>query len=151
VTPSFAALPVLAAVLLLTACSRPPAVETGQLDETATSDRASITVSDRALGDQTLTIDEVRSPVDGFVVIHEMIDGKPVAERSLGYVPVHKGKNGLQTILLTTKPEPGATLIAMLHGDDGQVGVYEFGPTATGTDRPVMVDGKPVGATFKAM
>ena len=32
----------------------------------------------------------------------------------------------------------------MLHVDDGELGVYEFGFTGVENDKPVVVDGKPL-------
>ena len=37
-------------------------------------------------------------------------------------------------------------VIAMLHSDDGHLGVYEFGADSTEVDKPVAVDGNVVVA-----
>ena len=42
----------------------------------------------------------------------------------------------------------GNELIAMLHVDDGDPSVYQFGRGTTDDDKPVMKDGCPVVAKF---
>jgi len=103
----------------------------------------SLTVSPQAAG-ATVTVDAASIPADGWLVIHATKDGKPVAPASIGHAPLKAGENKSVTVAIDPPAQPGDVVIAMLHNDDGEIGVYQFGPGATEYDKPVVVDGKPV-------
>ncbi len=101
----------------------------------------SVSVSDQAVQDGMVMIDEVVAAQDGWLVIHAQKDGGigPV----IGYAAVTAGSN---TYLMVEIDPMGATetLYAMLHIDEGVKGTYEF----PGADGPAKVDGKPVTPPF---
>ena len=102
-----------------------------------------LTVSPQAAG-STVTIDAATIPADGWLVIHAINGGKPVVPGSLGDAPVKAGANTAVTVTLSEPAKPGTKVLAMLHGDTGETGVYEFGPDSVSEDKPLFVDGKPV-------
>lgn len=96
----------------------------------------------------SVTIDTAVLKDGGFVVIHEIVDGKPVVPASIGHAKLKPGKNKNIVVKLIKKPKPGSKLLAMLHNDDGIKGLYQFGKITTKFDKPVIVDGKPVVKPF---
>jgi hypothetical protein len=109
-----------------------------------------IVVEDQAVRGGVIRIKEVKISENGFVVIHETTaDGKPVAPDSIGHAFVHRGENGNVAVRLSKPVKRGATLIAMLHRDTGQQGVYTFAPGNTAEDQPLMVKGAAVVVPFK--
>lgn len=90
-----------------------------------------------------LVVESVTAAADGWVVIHAIQDGKPVVPTSIGYTYVKAGVTEDVYVALTEEIE-GDKVIAMLHVDDGELGVYEFGFTGVDNDKPVVVDGKPL-------
>jgi hypothetical protein len=107
-----------------------------------------IVVSDQANG-QVVTITTVDAVEAGFIVIHETAaTGLPIAPESIGSTAVGAGRNEDVAVTLTKAVAPGDTLIAMIHHDTGEIGVYEFGPGATEEDKPVVVNGGAVISPF---
>ena len=104
----------------------------------------SVTVSDQAVKDDTVTISQVVSEGPGWIVIHKEQGGGPGPV--VGYAAV---RNGTNTKVVVTIDSYTATpkLFAMLHTDEGVVGKYEF----PGPDVPVVVDDKMVSPPFKVM
>ncbi len=90
-----------------------------------------------------VVVKSVTAAADGWVVIHAMKDGKPVVPASIGHTYVKAGTTENVYVPLTG-PYEGDKVIAMLHVDDGKMGVYEFGISGVANDKPVIVDGKPV-------
>jgi hypothetical protein len=89
-----------------------------------------------------LVIDLVKSPEAGWLVIHAM-NGDQAGD-VLGYTAVPAGESKAVKVKVSTIP---AKMMAMLHVDKGVAGRYEF----PGDDAPLMIDGKPVTATFATM
>lgn len=116
--------------------------------EGAAAPTPAVAVADQPVADDTVTITSVVMAKDGFVVIHEIIDGQVQAPQSIGHAPVKAGTSANVAVPLDQPVAPGSRLLAMLHDDTGTIGVYEFGPGATDNDKPVMVDGKPVVEPF---
>lgn len=108
----------------------------------------SITVKGQSIVDQTVTIKRAEIAEPGFVVIHEMIDGKVVVPQSVGAAHLNKGLNVNVKIPLTKVIKPGAQLLAMLHNDTGKIGAYEFDVGSTDVDTPIIHEGKPVVRPF---
>ena len=105
-----------------------------------------VTVNNQVSTDGTVTVAQVNSAAQGFIVIHADNDGS--FGQVIGFAPVYAGANynvivDIDTTLATS------TLYAMLHEDTGEIGVYEFG-TVEGADGPVAVDGEVVTPTFTA-
>lgn len=104
-----------------------------------------VNVSDQVSLDGTVKIASVYSEVPGFIVIHQD-NGEGSFGAVIGGHSVNAGWNfnikvPIDASLATT------TLYAMLHVDDNEMGVYEFG-TVDGADGPVIVDGAPVAPAF---
>jgi plastocyanin len=102
----------------------------------------SVIVMDQNIVEDTVTVRQVVSEGDGWIVIHSDQDGSP--GRVLGYSPVVDGVNtDIQVEVdsfYSTK-----VLYAMLHTDAGTVGTYEF----PGEDVPLMVDDQMVVKSFE--
>ena len=105
---------------------------------------AMLSTADQALG-TSVTVASVTAAQDGWVVIHQVQDGKPVVPTSIGHTHVKAGTTMDVPVALTEAVETGK-VIAMLHSDDGELGVYEFGTGSTAYDKPVSVDAKVVVA-----
>ncbi len=100
----------------------------------------SITVSDGAVTDGVLVIDEVVSEVPGWLVIHSGDSGSPGPV--LGQTQVNAGVT-YNVRVAVDAAAAGALVFPMLHVDTGTAGVYEFG-TVEGADAPVSVGGNVV-------
>lgn len=110
----------------------------------AQSGTPSVSVSNQTSLEGTVMVDRVYSEGQGFVVIHIDVDGAP--NRVAGFAPVEAGWTyNLEIPIDATVATP--VLYAMLHLDDNEVGVYEFG-TVEGADAPVSVDGAVVTPAF---
>lgn len=90
-----------------------------------------------------VVVKSVTAAADGWVVIHAIKDGKPVVPASIGHTYVKAGTSENVYVPLTGEYEDDK-VIAMLHVDDGEIGVYEFGADSTENDKPVVVDGGPL-------
>ncbi len=101
----------------------------------------SVTVSDQAIEDGTVTVDSVVSDGPGWIVIHTDDDGAPGPV--IGHAAVSDGENTNVTVEIDTE-EATETLWAMLHEDTGEEGSYEF-PDA---DPPVELEGEIVMQSF---
>jgi hypothetical protein len=112
-------------------------------------EQAMVAADDHKAEGNTVVVGQVTMPEDGFVVIHSVQDGKPMAPQSIGHTAVKAGKNSDVRVELEYAPKAGEDFVAMLHRDTGQMGTYEFGPGSTDVDVPVMRDGKPVVDPFK--
>jgi hypothetical protein len=98
----------------------------------------------------TVTIDEIEIPHDGFVVIHATTqDGKPVMTQYVGDTRVKAGFHQNVNVKLDQKPKTGATYVAMLYNDSGQTSKFAFGPGNANVDTPLMLNGKEVSKSFK--
>jgi LPXTG-motif cell wall-anchored protein len=95
----------------------------------------SVTVSDQAIEDGTVTVDTVVSDGPGWMVIHADQDGAPGPV--IGWAAVEDGENMDVVVEIDTEAATD-TLWAMLHIDAGEVGTYEF----PGADGPVPVEGE---------
>ncbi|MBL8132529.1 MAG: hypothetical protein JNL42_11785 [Anaerolineae bacterium] len=106
----------------------------------------SVTVSDQVVFGDTVTIAEVVSAGNGFLVIHIDNGGSPGPVA--GFAPVYMGVNkDVKVAINTAMATP--MMFAMLHVDTGIVGEYEFG-RVEGVDGPVVVDGAVVTPPFNA-
>ena len=110
----------------------------------ALAQTAMLSTADQALG-TSVTVASITVAQDGWVVIHQVKDGKPVVPTSICHTHVKAGTTMDVPVALTEAVETGQ-VIAMLHSDDGERGVYEFGADSTDNDLPVSVDGKVVVA-----
>ena len=114
------------------------------LPTSAAAETPEVTVNDQVSLNGTVMIDSVYSEGPGWVVIHVDNNGKP--GRVAGEASVAAGWTyQLEVPIDTTIATP--VLYAMLHVDDGQIGVYEF-DGQSGLDNPVMVNGQMVTPAF---
>ena len=93
---------------------------------------------DQLLGDgNTVTIAGVVAQVDGWLVVHQSVDGAPGPVA--GVAQVSAGNNA-DVVVTLDRNDPTVVLYPMLHVDTGATGEYEFG-TVDGVDGPVNVNG----------
>jgi hypothetical protein len=100
-----------------------------------------VTVSDQAIENGALTVDQVVSDGPGWIVIHADDNGSPGTV--IGHAAVKDGENDNVQVEIDVQ-QATETLYAMLHSDTGTVGTYEF----PGGDPPVQVDGQVVVTPF---
>ncbi|MBC7813830.1 MAG: hypothetical protein H7175_21925 [Burkholderiales bacterium] len=106
----------------------------------------SVSVSNQLILGHAVRINSVYSAGPGFVVIHQDGGGQP------GPVAGQHAVNAGWTYNLEVEIDSALatpTMFAMLHVDDGTVGVYEF-DGASGLDNPVSVNGSVVTPSFTA-
>ena len=117
---------------------------------TAQDSTPSVTVSDQAVEESSVTVDSVVAEQDGFIVIHRAnaAGSGPLAPSSIGHAQVSTGENTDVAVTLDESVSEGDTLFAMLHVDSNGNGVYEFGPGSTDVDTPVMVEDEVVVQPF---
>lgn len=101
-----------------------------------------ITVNDQLSLNSRVDIAAVYSAQQGFVVIHTDGGSGP----GIGQAPVAAGWTYNLRIPIDAT-QATSTLSAMLHVDDNELGVYEFG-AVEGADAPVVIDGAPINPTF---
>ncbi len=106
----------------------------------------SVSVDDQVSLNGTLMINSVYSQSNGWLVIHaDNGNGQP--GRVVGYAAVAPGWTYNLDVTLMDASLATPTLYAMLHVDDGQVGVYEF-DGQSGLDNPVVVNGRILAPGF---
>ncbi|HEX9989101.1 MAG TPA: hypothetical protein VGE45_11570 [Chloroflexia bacterium] len=99
----------------------------------------SLAVYDQVLENNSVLVDRVEAPQDGWVVVHESNpDGTIMLPGIIGKTMVKAGASGGFYVMLDKKVENGAKLWPMLHIDAGKIGEYEF----PGPDVPVVVNGE---------
>ncbi len=101
-----------------------------------------ITVSSQLSLNSRVDVASVFSAQQGFVVIHTDGGSGP----AIGQAPVAAGWTYNLRIPINGA-QATSTVSAMLHVDDNELGVYEFG-TVEGADAPVVIDGAPINPTF---
>ena len=108
-----------------------------------------LTVADQAVSDDTVVIEDLYLPQNGYLVIHAAdADGKLKAPESIGHKMVEKGEHQNVKIKLDHSVESGDKLFAMLHEDTGTHGSYEFADSGGKQDGAMKADGKPVIKPF---
>ncbi|MGE5222263.1 MAG: hypothetical protein ACM3PY_07490 [Omnitrophica WOR_2 bacterium] len=111
---------------------------TGMAD---TGETPHVTVQDQPFNGKSIVVNEVFSIGPGWLSIHDQENGQvgPV----IGIAPVADGRN--QDVVVQIDPgKVTAVMYAMLHKDQGKIGVYE-GPV---TDPPFLIDGQMIAPTF---
>lgn len=107
----------------------------------------SISVSDQAVKDGTITVSKASISQDGWIVVHKAgPDGKLLLTPVIGQTQIKAGDSSNVVIKLTEAVAVGAPLWPMVHIDVGQTGVYEF---PNGPDVPVVANGAPVMQEIK--
>ena len=110
--------------------------------QSATPVAPSVTVSDQAIIEGTVTISEVVSDGDGWLVIHA--DGGSGPGMVIGHAAVSAGENA-DVLVEIDVDNATPRLFAMLHTDAGEAGNYEF----PGDDVPVSAGGSVVTPVFQ--
>ena len=96
--------------------------------------------SERTPDNGQITIDSVTALQTGWIVIHpDNGSNAPIVPGVIGKARIDSGITTLLSIRLDSVVVNGEILWAMLHADDGQVGVYEFDGIGT-HDQPIMQD-----------
>lgn len=98
----------------------------------------------------TVTLPRIVAEEDGYVVIHTVLDGQPVAPASVGNAPVPAGVNEDVEVTIDYDFVPGEDYVAMLHAETNDNDTYDFGEGSTDVDTPVTVDGEVVVSGFVA-
>ncbi len=129
----------------------PPAATTDEAaaEEAASAEEAmatpAVTAADQESDGTTVTVATVTAAQDGWMVIHADDNGAPGPV--LGETAVAAGESTDVVVPLDEALTGDSPLWAMLHVDEGAIGVYEF----PGPDNPVLVDDVIVMAPFTAM
>ena len=110
----------------------------------AQNNAPTITVATQISLDSMVNVPSVVSDGSGWVVIHIDSDGAP--STVIGAAPVNDGTNTNVAVPIDVS-QATPVLYAMLHTDDNEIGVYEFG-TVDGADAPVAIDGNVVVVPF---
>jgi hypothetical protein len=100
----------------------------------------SVMVSDQAVENGTVTVDETMTGQIGFVVLHrDTGNDSPVVPASIGHGEVYTGQNSELVIELNEGEnlEAGDKVWAMLHIDNGTIGSYDFDGSEGSDDPPV--------------
>lgn len=102
-----------------------------------------VRVANQEAAGGTVTVERVASNGPGWIVIHADADGKPGPV--IGYAAVADGENSDVTVEIDSAAVT-PVLYAMLHVDEGEVGVYEF----PGADTPAQVNDVIVVSSFRS-
>jgi hypothetical protein len=100
-------------------------------------DKSKVSLQNRFVVIDTLTVDK-----GGWVVAHKSDNGKP--GEIIGQAMIRAGTNEKLQVPITEQPEPGGSIIVMLHGDAGTMGTFK--PDA---DKPLMEGGNPAMTEVK--
>lgn len=128
----------------LTACgqnaaqdTQPTADEAAVTEPGAPADESAITLGngeDNAIQTDGITrsgaiftVPEVTIAKQGWAVMHPFRDGAPVRNEYVGATLVKAGTTENVTIDVETVPSEGDMFILMLHNDENQDGVFDFG------------------------
>jgi len=108
----------------------------------------SITAPDRSLSDPArIQIDRIEATSEGFIAIYRIEDGEEDA--LLGAAAFAAGTSSISVELDEEVPENG-TLLARLHRDDGQLGVFE-NEDDPARDAPILLDGEEISVRFEVV
>lgn len=101
-----------------------------------------IKISDQAIPNKRVILDESWSEVAGWLVIYNDKDG--AANEVIGYGTLAQGRN-MNSQIKVDITKATETLHAIIHVDVGKVSIFEF----PGVDEPYLFNGNPVETTFK--
>ncbi|KKL62551.1 hypothetical protein LCGC14_2184090 [marine sediment metagenome] len=92
--------------------------------------------------------ENIEAPNDGWLVIHEVVDGQVVAPASIGHAWLEAGTNDEVEIDIGTGFEEGRTYVAMMHDETNGNESYDFAEGSTDVDTPTMNGDAPVVREF---
>lgn len=111
-----------------------------------TASLPSILASDQKLNDNNeISVDSASITDEGWVAVHAMEDGRPGP--IIGYTSLLSGAVVKKIKITVDKTKVTPNLIAMLHYDRGEKGVFEF----PGADGPVIKDQQVIMQEFKLL
>jgi hypothetical protein len=125
-------------VFAISACSSGKSVTQPQITPSIDAANQSVSLSNRVV------VAEAVADAPAWVVIRDLSGGMLGAV--LGHTGIPKGTSHAIAVDLNRDIVDGETLYAVLHDDDGQVGVFEF----PGGDMPVMETGGGMGMVEKS-
>lgn len=111
------------------------------------AEEPSISVQDqRVEGGNIVKVQEVKSPGNGFLVIHAHDGEQESPGKPIGYALVNNGSNSNVSVKLEGDVKPGERLHAVLHEDTTKTGMFD-----AERDKPAAKpDGTTVTASFVA-
>lgn len=110
------------------------ACDSGDSEEVGATVPAVLVSGQTLSSPREVVVAAIDSPTDGWIVIHEQTASGSFGA-TLGFAPVDAGHNSDVAVTLDRDALDGETLYAMLHGDGGEIGVFEFpGPDVPITD-----------------
>lgn len=116
----------------------------------ARADHLNIDVKAATVKDGAIMFPSVRIDKDGYVVIHEVKDGKPVLPESIGHTAVKAGTTS-NVAVKVPGAKAGTDYVAMIHYETNGNSTYDFGKASTTIDTPGMKpDNTPYALSFKA-
>ena len=74
----------------------------------------------------TFTVPEAKIDRNGWLVIHQVVNGKPVGEKYLGATYIAAGVNKNVVVTVDYTPQSGETFLIMLHSDVNENKVFDF-------------------------
>lgn len=99
----------------------------------------------------TITFPSALIDKNGFVVIHEVVNGNVVVPASIGNTFIEAGTTENVVVTAEYPLKDGEDFIAMLHYDTDGDGKYSFGEGMTDVDTPALnAEEKPYVKPFKA-
>jgi hypothetical protein len=102
----------------------------------------------------TFTFGKVQIDGNGWLVIHQIVDGKPVGEKYLGATYIATGETKDVSVTVGGySPKEGEAFVVMLHRDVNENKAFDFvfvdgGPHVV--DKAVFEDNKMIALTFAA-
>ena len=102
------------------------------------------------LNENEVTFTNVTADADGYVVLHEVVDGQLVAPASIGHTSISAGENVNVTVASDVDLPEGTQFAAMLHVEDNGNDTYDFADGSTDVDIPAMNGDAPVVAMLEA-
>lgn len=100
----------------------------------------------------TFTFPAVRIEGNGWLVIHQIVDGKPIGEKYLGAAYIASGESKGVALTVDHKPAAGEPFLVMLHRDVNENKVFDFvfvDPPHV-LDRAVFEGNKMIALVFQA-
>lgn len=74
----------------------------------------------------TFTFKEVKIDGNGWLVIHQIVDGKPIGEKYLGAAYIASGVSKNVALTVDYQPKAGEAFVVMLHRDVNENKVFDF-------------------------
>ncbi|MCA0919055.1 hypothetical protein [Pseudooceanicola nanhaiensis] len=126
------------------------ALTTAVAGAASAAETAGIDVTGATFTPGEITFPEVTIDQPGYLVVHEIVDGKPVVPESVGHMLIEEGTTDNVTVPIEGGVKNGADYIAMLHYETNGNTTYDFKGGDTLEDGPVTAaSGEPVAQPFK--